>query len=159
MPRSAPSIPMPARAAERRTSWALSGLPESTARGLERWLDSLGELTLAEWTRIGEQCMTRDQAMLAMTRACTRVEKAIATQELGVTAWLVRDMVETATFRVRQHAARRPRRVRSQIAVARMAAEWAALAIMTQQFIGATDLDTFCAPFERPAKVGESASA
>jgi hypothetical protein len=158
MPRSAPSIPMPARAAER-TCWALSGLPECAARGLERWLDSLDELTLAEWTRIGEQCTKRDQAMLAMTRACARVEKAIAAHELGVTAWLLRDMVETATSRVRQHAARRSRRVRSQIAVARMAAEWAALAMMTRQFIAAADLDTFCAPFERPAEVSESALA
>jgi hypothetical protein len=150
---------MPARAAEPRTLWALNGLPESTARGLEQWLDSLGGLSLDEWMRVGEGCLQREHSMLAMTRACARVEKAIAAHELGVTAWLVRDLVETATHHVRRQGARRSRRTRSQLAVARMAAEWAALAMATQQFIGAADLDALCAPFERPVKQPESASA
>ncbi len=135
------------------------GCPTSTACGLERWLDSVGELTLTEWTRIGSECAQRDHALLAMTRACVRVENAIAANELAVMAWLIRDAVETVTDHVRRQAARQSRRVRSQLAVARMAAEWAALAMATQQFIAPADLDTLCAPFERLAKRGESASA
>lgn len=159
MLRSAPSIPMPARAVESRTTWALSALPQSTARGLERWLDALATLSLDEWMRIGDRCLQRDESTLAMARACARIEKAISAHDLAVTAWLVRDVVETATYHVRRQGACRSRRARSQLAVARMAAESAALAMAAQPFIAATDLDLLCAPFERPAAISESATA
>jgi hypothetical protein len=159
MLRSAPSIPMPARAAEARTLWALNGLPDTTARYLERWLDALAALPLDEWTRIGQQCVQRDHAMLAMTRACSRVETAIADHDLAVTAWLVRDAVETATYHVRRHAACQPRRVRAQLTVARMAAEWAALALATQPWLTAGDLNDLCAPFEYLASLRALATA
>lgn len=159
MLRHTPSIPMPARAAEPPTLWALSALPELTARGLDRWLESLAELTLDDWMRIGDQCLGRDNDTLAVTRACARVEKAIDEHELAVTAWLIRDVVETATCHVRRAAARGGRRAHARLVVARMAAEWAALALATQRWLSASDLDALCAPFERARPREESATA
>lgn len=159
MRRRAPSIPMPACADEPRALWALKGLPDTTAHNLERWIDALATLPIDAWLRAGNRCVQRDHTALTITRACGRVEKAIAAHELAVTAWFIRDMVETATWRVRRAAVRRPSRVRAELAVARMAAEWAALAIATQSWLDAADLDALLGPFERPGSVIESAPA
>jgi hypothetical protein len=49
--------------------------------------------------------------------------------------------------------------MRAQLTVGRMAAEWAALAMIAQPFLSADDLDALLGPFERPAALGESATA
>lgn len=147
MLRRLPSDPIPFRAPESRTLWALNGLPHTIARELEQWLDALGELPLEEWIRIGERCASREHEFVTTTRACRRVEKAIDQQKLEVTAWLVRDLVETATDHVRRDMARRPRRVRAQLAVARMAAEWAALAMACQASLQPADREVLSVPF------------
>ena len=72
---------IPARAAVPQTLWALNGLPEDGARDLEHWLDTLRELPLEEWIRIGERCANGDHGSLAAMRACTRLERAIAERE------------------------------------------------------------------------------
>lgn len=127
--------------------WTLQGLPPASAQRLERWLDTLATIPLAEWIRIGERCFSRDGALLTTTVACAHVERAIEEHELQVTAWLVRDLVETTVFGIRQAAARGPRRIRAQIAIARMAAEWAALAIATEAWITEADRDVLCGAF------------
>lgn len=159
MLRAAPTIPMVPRTAEPQRLWALNGLSDSTAVSLEPWLDALAALPLDAWLRAGERCAQRDHAALAMTRACVRIEKVLAAHDLVVTAWFVRDAVETATWHVRRQAARQPRRVRAQLAVARMAAEWSALAIATQAWLDPDDLDALLGVFERPVKLIESATA
>lgn len=132
--------------------WTLYGLPPASALRLERWLDALHTIPTAEWIRIGEQRLCGDGALLTATSACSHIERAIEQQNLHVTAWLVRDSVETTVFGVRQTTANGPRRIRAHIAIARMAAEWAALAIATEAWIPRVDVETMCAPFETIAE-------
>jgi hypothetical protein len=158
MLRRGQSNPLPARARESRSLWALNGLPRATARELEQWLDALRDVPLEAWIRIGDRCASREYD-LTTTRACRRVDRAVAEQELEVSAWLVRDLVETATDHLRHESSGRPRSVRAQIAVGRMAAEWAALAIACQTWLQPADRDLLCAPFARPARRQGSATA
>ena len=159
MLRRVPSDPIPFRTPESRTLWVLNGLPHTIARELEQWLDAVGELPLEEWVRIGERFASHEHGFVTTTRACRRVAKAIDQQKLEVTAWLVRDLVETATYHVQREMARRPRRVRAQLAVARMAAEWAALAIACQAPLQSAEREVLCAPFGEPSPRRGSATA
>ncbi len=143
------------------TLWALGTLPDSSAQRLEAWLDMLGELTLADWADIGRVC--EDPGVLAaMTRGCKAVESVVADRELDVTAWLVRDHVETVTHAIRVAAARQPRRRRARLAVARMAAEWAALSMAMDAWLAPADRDALRAPFglrtRRTVQVGRDTS-
>jgi hypothetical protein len=151
--RRAPSTATPGPGAESRVLWVLNGLPHTTGREVEQWLDALTEFSLDEWIRVAERCARVEYTALPMTRACRRVERVLADQNLDFTAWLVRDLVHSATFPVRCAAMRQPRRMRARIAVARMAAEWAALAKTCRPWLSPTDHDLLCAPFaEEPAR-------
>ena len=150
--RRAPAGAMPERVAESRSLWVLRGLPQSTARDVELWLDAIAELPFDAWIHIAERYASADQAPLAMTRACKRVERIITDQGLEFTAWLVRDLVETATHHVRHSATRQPRRLRARLSVARIAAEWAALAKVCQPWLSYEDYELLCAPFAEPSR-------
>ena len=151
MSRSAPFSLAASRSDESRPLWVLNGLPPTTAGDVERWLDRLAQLSLDEWLRIADRCSGAHQAPLPLSRACRRVERIIAGQGLEFTAWLVRDVVETATYHVRLAATRRPRGVRARVAVARMAAEWAALAKACRPWLSPEEHDLLCAPFLEPS--------
>ena len=158
MSRRAPSQALIGTGAESRALWGLNGLPFATARDLEQWLDEIAGLPLEGWLRIAERCTAADQALLPMARACKRVERAIADQGLEFTAWLVRDLVETATHHVRHTATRQPRQVRARLAVARMAAEWAALAKACEPWLSPDDSMLLCGPFTAPSERRTSAA-
>lgn len=149
--RRAPSSAMIGHSAETRPLWVLNGLPHAAARDVEQWLEHIGQLSVDEWLRIAERCDSIDRAPLATTRACRRIERIIATEGLEFTAWLVRDLVESATHTVRHAASRQPRQVRARISVARVAAEWAALAKACQQWLSPAELDLLCGPFAEPS--------
>ena len=146
------------RGTQSRTLWALNGLPPATVFDVEDWLDSLAELPLDGWLRIAERCAVSDQSSLPATRACQRIERLITDNGLEFTAWVVRDLVETATFPVRQAAGERPRIVRARLSVARMAAEWAALAKMCRPWLAPADHDLLCGLFAEPAPRHEPAA-
>jgi hypothetical protein len=125
--------------------WGLSGVPERSARRLEQWLDSLADLTVDEWIDIAHHSSIRDARDLAS--ACARVDRAIVAHELEVTAWFIRDLVETAVQPGRSPTLRRSRHARSQLAVARSAAEWAALALAMEHWLAPSDRALLWAPF------------
>ncbi|HTI63786.1 MAG TPA: hypothetical protein VL524_09740 [Gemmatimonadaceae bacterium] len=139
------------RGDESRPLWVLNSLPQEAAGDVEQWLDALAGLSLDAWLRIADRCSAPHQAPLPLTHACRRVERIIADQGLEFTAWLVRDFVETATYPARLAATRRPRGVRARVAVARMAAEWAALAKACRPWLSSDDHDLLCAPFLEPS--------
>jgi len=128
--------------------WALDGLPSDSAVKLEAWLDSLSELSLADWARVGRACASRGE-LAALASACRAVERVIDAKNLDVAAWLIRDLVETATYHVRHFASRSSRRARSELAVARMAAEWVALGISVEAWLAPSELTTLVKPFAR----------
>lgn len=155
----APSGDVFGRGAQPRTLWALNGLPPATARELEDWLDSLGELPLDTWLRVAEHCAAADYASLPMTRACRRIERLIDEHGLEFTAWLVRDLVETATHHLRRSAAGRPRVLRARLSLARMAAEWSALAKMCRPWLAPAEYDLLCAAFGELSRRRDSAAS
>ena len=130
-----------------RTLWALNALPPATAVDVEEWLDALTELGLDDWLRVAERCVATSHESLPLTRACQRVDRLIGDRGLEFTAWLVRDLVETATYQARQAASGRPRILRARLSVARMAAEWSALAKMCRPWLASADHDLLCRPF------------
>ncbi|HSQ29475.1 MAG TPA: hypothetical protein VLN49_06490 [Gemmatimonadaceae bacterium] len=156
--RRAPSSATPGTGAESRVLWILNGLPHTTGREVEQWLDALAELSLDEWIRVAERCAVVEYTALPMTRACERIERVIAEQGLEFTAWLVRDLVYSASYPVRRAGMRQPGRMRARIAVARMAAEWAALAKTCRPWLSPTDHDLACAPFAEPFPRRDSAA-
>jgi hypothetical protein len=127
------------------TLWGLNGVPDRSARRLEQWLDVLAELTADEWIDIADRARSRDAR--GVSSACARVELAISAHELEVTAWFIRDLVETAVLRAHPLTLARSRRVRSQLAIARSATAWAALAHATAQWLAPSDHDLLLAPF------------
>ena len=141
----------PDRASDAQPLWVLNGLPAPTAREVESWIEQVGDLPLDSWIRIADRCSTADQPTLVLTRACKRIERVIADQGLQFTAWLVRDLVDGATHRVRLETARQPRRLRARLSMARMAAEWAALAKACRPWLSAEDHDLLCAAFDEPS--------
>jgi hypothetical protein len=156
--RRAPSSATPGPCAESRVLWGLNGLPHPTGREVEQWIDALAEFSLDEWIRVAARCAGVEYATLPMTRACRRIERVVAEQGLEFTAWLVRDLVDSATYPVRRAAMRQPRRMRARIAVARMAAEWTALAKTCRPWLSPSDHDLVCAPFAEQSARRDSAA-
>ena len=122
-----PATPAPA-------AWMLDDLPVPSAQRLDQWLDALAALPMTEWTRIGDRCLDGDWA-LATSRARSHIERAIEMHQLHVSAWIVRDLVQTAVFDVRHQTLRAPRSIQRRTAVAVAAAEWAALAIAMEAWL------------------------
>ena len=139
------------------TMWGLDGLPERSAHALERWLQFLATLALDEWIVIGCRCKSRDGQ--AVASACARVETAIADHRLDVAAWFIRDAVDTVAQIVRPQAVRRSRRAQSRLALALAAAQWAALAVATEQWLAPGDRASLCAPFTSERQAGNQFAA
>jgi hypothetical protein len=127
-------------------AWSsLGALPDSESRSVERFLDALQELSLDGWctaAAIARTSARYDDAQHA-------VSAAIAKHELAVTAWFVRDLVETAIHGAQMLAVRRSSHTRRALASARAAAEWAALATAVRPRLQRLHHDVLCEPFER----------
>lgn len=123
MPRRAPCTAATGRKPDVQPRWLLNALPPATARELDAWIEHIAELPLDAWLRVADRCAAPGQAPLALTRARKRIDNIVASQGLELTAWLVRDLVDGATHRVRTEAARHSWRVRARLSIARTAAE------------------------------------
>jgi hypothetical protein len=131
-------------------TWSLGNLPGRAAVELEQWLDDIGALTLEEWRSIGRDCMRDDPSNRARLAANMVLEQIVARHGLPTTAWFVRDLVETATHGIRMRASGASRSVRSDLARAISAANSAALALATQDWLPPGDRNALLAPFRRP---------
>jgi hypothetical protein len=133
---------------------ALDGLPNESAFALERWLDALAELPFDRWIAVGRAC-ARDMSEYRPHAARALLEAIVADRQIELTAWFIRDMVKTAAYAAAIAASRTSHSVRRDVAVARSAADWAALAIATQTWIPCADREALCAPFD--AAMGSAA--
>ena len=127
-------------------AWSsLGALFDDESRSVERFLDALQELSLDGWcAAVAIAC-----ANARYTDAQIAVSAAIAKHDLALTAWFIRDMVETAIHGAKLLAVRRPPRTRRALASARAAAEWAALATAVRPRLQPIHHDVLCEPFER----------
>jgi hypothetical protein len=130
----------------RERAWSsLGALPGNEARAVERLLDSLHELPLDRWCAaaiVSSMSARYEEAQSA-------VFTTISNHELALTAWLIRDMVETAAHSAERLAVRKSLRIRRAFASARVAAEWATLATAVRPWILPVYHDALLEPFER----------
>lgn len=127
--------------------WVLHALPPATARDVDDWIERIAEMPLDAWLRVADRCPAPGQTPLALTRACRRVDEIIAGHNLEFTAWVIRDLVAGATYRVRSVSRPRPRRERERLFIACVAAEWMALAKACRPWLSPEDRALLRAPF------------
>jgi hypothetical protein len=123
----------------------LFGLPRRSAHALERWLDALHAFSCDDWIAIARSADALSAANCDNARKA--ISEAITRHRLHLTAWFIRDMVDTAACVMTLNGAGATRRSRHQFAQGRMHAEWAALAIATQCWLSPRDYDVLCCPF------------
>ena len=133
---------------------ALDGLPAESAIAFERWLDGLADLPLDRWIAVGRACAHHASDRQQRMTSSALLEAIVADRRLGLTAWFIGDMVQTAAHAAATAASRARRSTRRDFAAARSAADWAALAIATQTWLPCVDRDALCAPFDTVMKHG-----
>lgn len=122
----------------------LDGLAVDAEHALDRWLDALGQLPMADWLAVG-----RADANGASSHAArARVESILAAEGLTLTGWLIRDFVATTTYPASRSARACTRQEQDAFAAARQAAVWAALAVATRSWLTDSETDTLCGPFD-----------
>jgi hypothetical protein len=132
----------------------LDGLPAESASALERWLDELSTLPFDRWLDIGRACARDASGLQQRATARALLDAIVADQRIELTAWFIHDMVRTVAHPASVAASRARRSERRDFAMARSAADWAALAIATQAWLPRADLDALRAPFDAPAGDG-----
>jgi len=100
------------------------------------------------WLELGRSVLTDRDTRAARVQAWSALERVIREQRLGVSAWDLRDAVETAVFLATRSHARLSRTERQSSDAARGAAEDAAIAILASPYLDAADFELLCAPFE-----------
>ena len=110
------------------------------------FVDRLAELPARAWIEIGRARMSTpadDRHGIAFAL----LEATIGAHEMGVTAWYVRDAVETAAFLAASAMPRWTREERRAFVAAQGAAEDAALALLARSYLAQADFDLLFASF------------
>lgn len=140
-----------------RADWRLSPAPlaEPTLRegGVllqpDVFIDRLVELPARHWIAVG-QSITNDRACLSVRQqACEHLSAILERRALGLSAWRLRDAVETAACLVRRTSPRSSRHEGTMLATAHAAAETAALALLARADLPAEILKLLLSPFAR----------
>jgi hypothetical protein len=132
--------------------------PSSPARPqsliIDSFVDGLARLSLSAWLDIGETLIAQRAMSGSRATAVAILDATIAVHQLQMDAWHVRDAVETAAHVAWASVSRRTREHRRAFFTARDGATDAALALLAQPHLAATDFELIHSPFaqtERPA--------
>ena len=112
------------------------------------FVDLLAGLPVAAWLDIGRSIASDREGLPVRRDAWNQLDATIADQRLGLSAWYVRDAVETAAFLASGCMSRWTAEERRMFAAAQRAAETAALALLARVHLPAETLGILCAPFE-----------
>lgn len=113
---------------------------------VNEFVDRLAELPLSQWVAIGRALATDAEFRAARSSARVILDATISDRALGVAAWYVKDAVETAVF-FASAGATIPGADRAALAGAHGAAEAAALALLAEPSLSATDFLALYQPF------------
>ncbi len=114
---------------------------------VDEFVDRLASLPFATWAEIGAG-VSGDRDLLARrATAHTLLDAILADRQLLVTAWYVRDAVDTAAFLASRTAITPKSAQRRLFAAAHGAAEAAALALLAADHLARADRDVLCEPF------------
>lgn len=143
--------------AERRVRTGRLSLPRSVAEltvhqesalaGVNAFVDGLAALPFTEWLRIGRLIATDRVAHAARSCAWPILDATIGAAGLRVTAWYVRDAVDTSAFIASAWVRRWSSAERWAFSAAHGAAEDAGLAVLTRPDLSEEDFAIFYAPF------------
>ena len=123
-------------------------LDEEPALGcVNAFADQLVALPLSTWLAIGETIASDRDGLPVRRNAWDTVDTAIADHGLGISAWYVRDTVDTAAFLVSRGTSQWSGRERRVFAAAHGGAEAAALALLARVHLSADVLNILLAPF------------
>ena len=146
--------------------WETAAVNAEDAARCEAFLDRLEGLSRAEWLEAGGRILARSggEPEAAARQASDALDAVITERQLGVTAWLVRDAVETVTYvascagdpgESRRHPAPPcTGNERASLTAARVAAERAALAHLARPWLSRAVYLTLVAPFLAMAVTG-----
>jgi len=142
------------RPASRRPAEQSAREPSPTPTALEihlerahSFIDTLAELPPSSWLEVGRSLLADRDGRATRDVAWSALERVIREHQLEVSAWNVRDAVETVAFLVTPSHARLSRAERRSSDAARQAAEDAAAAMLARPYLDVADFETLCAPF------------
>jgi hypothetical protein len=120
---------------------------EPAIETVDAFIDALAALPFEQWLNVGRALQNPATARPTRSTARAILEGVMAEQGQLVSAWYVRDGVDTAVFPATTVAASGTRPHRLLVAAAHGAAEEAALALMVGATLPAIDFDVLYAPF------------
>jgi hypothetical protein len=120
--------------------------PHKASRDLECWLDALCELDADAWRAIGRAYAGGTD--VARMHAARRALAALVSRECAdVEVWMLRDQIETICHVAAGRGCDASRAARREFLAARVAAEWATLAIAFGDRIPIADASLLREPF------------
>lgn len=133
---------------------ALSTHPSvAPAMGLASAIDFAGGLLALEvfqWLAIGRHIIADRTGLAVRQSAWVAVERTLDAERLALTAWEVRDALETAAYLVSRRACRWTPERRRQFAATQGAADAAAMALLARGHLRPEIVRTLCSPFTQP---------
>jgi hypothetical protein len=131
--------------------------PASVAPDVAELIEHLATLELRDWLDIGRIAADVQKRVPSYFGVRHCVDTVLAKHKQALTAWIVRDAIETAVTRVRHRAAGLLSADRRLLSIAGNAAVDAALALQVGDKLPARDLQIVCAPFARRMQQRDSA--
>lgn len=107
----------------------------------------LATLPIGEWLDVGRSLATDREHLAARSAARAVLDTTIANQGLGVTAWYVRDAVETVVCLASSVARPWTPAERRRLGEIHQDAEGTALALLAREYLPVKDFNVLCAPF------------
>ncbi len=121
---------------------------EPALAAVNDFADRLADLPMSAWLEVGRSVMDSRSSDDSRPTSYAILAATINDCGLSVTAWYVRDAIETSAFYA-SHAVRCWKSGdRRAFAAAHAAAEDAALALLAREFLPASDRATLCGPFD-----------
>ena len=134
-------LPLPQRVAD------LTTLDEPALAAVNAFADRLADLPASAWLAVGRSAMANGSFYELRATPFAILEATINDRGLAVTAWHVRDAIDTSAYYASAPMRRSKSAERRVFAAAHAAAEEAALAILARPFLPSEDFDVLCAPF------------
>lgn len=114
---------------------------------VDTFVDGLADLSLASWLDIGRSIVSNHDLSTGRSAAVSSMDAAITEHGHAVSAWYVRDAVETAAFLAMNAAPRPSSEARRLFAAAHGAAEDLALSLLVRDSLSEADFAVLYAPF------------
>jgi hypothetical protein len=119
----------------------------TSARAADAFIDRLAAQPLSRWLDLGRVLVSDRSGLRERQRAWRRVDSVIAAHALSVSAWYIRDAVDTIVFLCSCERQRWTGDERLALAAAHAAAEAAALSLLVQGLADEREVELLCAPF------------